>query len=210
MGTTGRGTSGSGPSARTSASRRGWPPREALRPGHFVPAGGSCTEGDVRVRAVAEPRCGAYLSSWGVCGWCSACCSSPGLPAAASAHGIDEHQTRTQGRIAFVLLRAATAWPPSTALALQLERCSPGLIASRVENASAAFGLSAGVLAAGPVHPVYSLEPPAALDEKPRPAGIAARLVGRVGLSAEAAEARTLFDCHIWPECTREARLGRP
>jgi CspA family cold shock protein len=24
-------------------------------------------------------------------------------------------------------------------------------------------------------------------------------MIGRVGLSAEAAEARTLFDCHIWP-----------
>jgi len=33
-------------------------------------------------------------------------------------------------------------------------------------------------------------------------------VVGRVGLSAEAAEARTLSDCHIWPGCTRNARLS--
>jgi len=37
---------------------------------------------------------------------------------------------------------------------------------------------------------------------------IAAKMVVRVGLSAEAAEARTLFDCHICPGCCREARLG--
>jgi hypothetical protein len=32
-------------------------------------------------------------------------------------------------------------------------------------------------------------------------------MVERVGLSAEAAEARTLFDCHIWPGCIRKVRL---
>ena len=38
---------------------------------------------------------------------------------------------------------------------------------------------------------------------------IAAMMVGRIGLSAEAAGARTLFDCHISPGCTRNARLER-
>jgi len=37
---------------------------------------------------------------------------------------------------------------------------------------------------------------------------IAARLVRRVGLGAEAVEARTLFDCHIWPECRGKLALG--
>src|SRR4051794_1851175 len=32
----------------------------------------------------------------------------------------------------------------------------------------------------------------------------------RVGLSAEAAEARTLFDCPIWPGCPRKARPEPP
>ncbi len=39
---------------------------------------------------------------------------------------------------------------------------------------------------------------------------IAAKMVQRVGLSAEAAEARTLFDCHIWPECTRKLASSFP
>ena len=44
----------------------------------------------------------------------------------------------------------------SKVLALQVELCSPGLIASCAWGTLAAFGLSAGVLAAGPVQPVYS------------------------------------------------------
>ena len=37
---------------------------------------------------------------------------------------------------------------------------------------------------------------------------IAARLIRRVGLGAEAVEARTLFDCHIWPRCRGKLVLG--
>ena len=33
-------------------------------------------------------------------------------------------------------------------------------------------------------------------------------MVRRVGLGAEAVEARTLFDCHIWPECRGKLALG--
>jgi hypothetical protein len=45
-------------------------------------------------------------------------------------------------------------------LALQVELCSPRLIASRAEaRRRPPFGLSAGVLAAGPVQPVYSSDP---------------------------------------------------
>ena len=48
---------------------------------------------------------------------------------------------------------------PQRALALQVELCLPRLIASCAWGTLAAFGLSAGVLATGPVHPVYSSEP---------------------------------------------------
>ncbi len=41
-------------------------------------------------------------------------------------------------------------------LALQVESCSPRLIRLARQRALVAFGLSAGVLAAGPVQPVYS------------------------------------------------------
>jgi hypothetical protein len=44
----------------------------------------------------------------------------------------------------------------------------------------------------------------------PRAGKTAATLISRVGLSAEAAEARTLFDCHIWPECTRKLASSFP
>lgn len=79
-----------------------------------------------------------------------------------------------------------------------VESCSPRLIASRVEarRRPSGFGRVSGRRAS---RPTLLLEPPSSLDEKPRSAGIAAKLFGRVGLSAEAAEARTLFDCHIWP-----------
>ena len=48
-------------------------------------------------------------------------------------------------------------------LALQVELCSPRLIASRDAARRLPFGLSAGVLAAGPVQLLYSSHPPPAL-----------------------------------------------
>jgi hypothetical protein len=96
-------------------------------------------------------------------------------------------------------------------LALQVELCSPRLLASRVEARRRPSGCWPGLWPQGQCRAVYSFEPLSAAQPGKRPAAeIADRLVGRVGLSAEAAEARTLFDCHIWPECTREARLGLP
>jgi hypothetical protein len=47
---------------------------------------------------------------------------------------------------------------PQRVLALQVELCLPRLIASCAWGTLAAYGLSAEVLAAGPVHPVYSSE----------------------------------------------------
>jgi hypothetical protein len=48
-------------------------------------------------------------------------------------------------------------------MALQVELCSPRLIRLARNCALVAFGLSAGVLAAGPVQPVYSSHPLPAL-----------------------------------------------
>ena len=74
---------------------------------------------------------------------------------------------------------AATVWQdlgrPNSArsgsackvLALQVELCSPRLIASRAEARRRPFGLSAGVLAAGPVQPVYSSDPGKAGEADP-------------------------------------------
>ena len=54
-------------------------------------------------------------------------------------------------------------------LALHVESCSPGLLRLARHSALGGCGLSAGVLAAGPVQPSYSSEPPALIRGPPVP-----------------------------------------
>jgi hypothetical protein len=85
----------------------------------------------------------------------------------------DEESRRSVSGAGFgcsVLGVRLAARPSQRWLALQVELCSPRLIASRVETHRRPFGLSAGVMAAGPVQPLYSSGPAAARERRPHAA----------------------------------------